>query len=215
MSDPREAQRETDLHELFVARGELAAAFAAVPDAALQAKGASDEYAVSGIVVHLTATIDHYRPVLAGLIDTQFKSFAIAAQDPASRRRTRSAPRRGSAPASGMRPSPCSRPRTTTSPRRSWRSNRRTTRGRFRSATRPASRRTTRARPTSSAGSPITPASTCRTCGSGRAARPGARPSSAPAPARTRSRPRGSSPGRVRAPPGARAGCRPPGPAPR
>ena len=82
MSDPREAQRETDLHELFVARGELAAAFAAVPDAALQAKGASDEYAVSGIVVHLTATIDHYRPVLAGLIDTQFKSFAIAAQDP-------------------------------------------------------------------------------------------------------------------------------------
>lgn len=32
MSDPREAQRERDRHERFVARGELAAAFRGVPD---------------------------------------------------------------------------------------------------------------------------------------------------------------------------------------
>ena len=83
MSDPREAQRETDLHALFVARGEFAAAFVAVPDTALQYKGASDEYALSGIVVHLSATIDHYRRVVEGLIDREFKPFAIQPQDPA------------------------------------------------------------------------------------------------------------------------------------
>ena len=82
MSDPREAQRETDLHQLFVARSEFATAFAAVPDSALQYKGASDEYALSGIVVHLSATIDHYRRVVEGLLDTEFKPFAIQAQDP-------------------------------------------------------------------------------------------------------------------------------------
>src|SRR5258708_28717369 len=82
VSDPREAQRETDLHALFVARGELATAFAAVPDAALQYKGASDEYALSGIVVHLSATTDHYRRVVEGLIDREFKPFAIQPQDP-------------------------------------------------------------------------------------------------------------------------------------
>jgi len=82
VSDPREAQRETDLHDLFVARGEFASAFSAVPDAALQYKGASDEYALSGIVVHLSATIDHYRRVVEGLIDHEFKPFAIQPQDP-------------------------------------------------------------------------------------------------------------------------------------
>ena len=54
MSDPREAQRETDLHAFFVARSEFATAFVAVPDAALQYRGASDEYALSGIVVSAT-----------------------------------------------------------------------------------------------------------------------------------------------------------------
>jgi len=82
MSDPREAQRETDLHDFFVARGEFASAFAAVPDSALAYKGASDEYALSGIVVHLNATIDHYRRVVEGLIDREFKPFAIQPQDP-------------------------------------------------------------------------------------------------------------------------------------
>jgi hypothetical protein len=82
MSDPREAQRETDLHALFVARGEFAATFAAVPDTALQYKGASDEYALSGIVVHVSATIDHYRRVVEGLIDREFKPFAVQPQDP-------------------------------------------------------------------------------------------------------------------------------------
>jgi len=42
MSDPREAQRERDLHELFVARGELAAAFQRVPDSALSGFSAGD-----------------------------------------------------------------------------------------------------------------------------------------------------------------------------
>lgn len=82
MSDPREAQRETDLHELFVARGEFAAAFAAVPDSALAYREASDDYSLSGIVVHVTATVDHYRRVLEGLIDTSFKAFTLQAQDP-------------------------------------------------------------------------------------------------------------------------------------
>ena len=82
MSDPREAQRERDLHELFVARGEFAAAFMGVADAALGYRAAGDDYAVSGIVVHLTATLDHYRRVLEGMIDTSFKAFAIQPQDP-------------------------------------------------------------------------------------------------------------------------------------
>ncbi len=82
VSDPREAQRETDLHNFFVARGEFASAFAAVPDSALPYKGAADGYALSGIVVHLNATIDHYRRVVEGLIDREFKPFAIQPQDP-------------------------------------------------------------------------------------------------------------------------------------
>jgi hypothetical protein len=82
MSDPREAERERDLHELFVARGEFAEAFTDVPDAALQYKGASDQYALSGVVVHLIATIDHYRRVIEGMIDTGFKPFALQPQDP-------------------------------------------------------------------------------------------------------------------------------------
>ena len=82
MSDPREAQRERDLRELFVARGEFAAAFAGIPDEALGYRGASDDYAVSGIVVHVTATVDHYRRVLEGMIDTSFMAFALQAQDP-------------------------------------------------------------------------------------------------------------------------------------
>jgi DinB family protein len=83
LSDPREAQRENDLHGLFVARGELAGAFQKVPDAALQYKGPSDQYALSGIVVHLTATIDHYRRVIEGMLDREFKPFALQPQDPA------------------------------------------------------------------------------------------------------------------------------------
>lgn len=82
MSDPREAQRENDLHDLFVARGEFAGAFTGVPDAALGYHGASDQYALSGIVVHLTATVDHYRRVIEGLIDREFKPFALQPQDP-------------------------------------------------------------------------------------------------------------------------------------
>ena len=82
MSDPREAQRERDLHELFVARGEFAAAFMGVADAALGYRAAGDDYAVSGIVVHVTATLDHYRRVLEGMIDTSFKAFALQPQDP-------------------------------------------------------------------------------------------------------------------------------------
>ena len=82
MSDPREAQRERDLHELFVARGEFASAFADVPDAALGYRGGSDDYALSGVVVHVTATVDHYRRVLAAMIDTGFKAFAVQPQDP-------------------------------------------------------------------------------------------------------------------------------------
>jgi hypothetical protein len=83
VSDPREAQREIDLHGLFVARGEFAAAFEPVPDGALQYKGASDQYALSGIVVHLTATVDHYRRVVEGMLDREFKAFALQPQDPA------------------------------------------------------------------------------------------------------------------------------------
>ena len=82
MSDPREAQRERDLHELFVARAELATAFMGVSDAALGYRGTGDDYAVSGIVIHVTATLDHYRRVLEGMIDTAFKAFALQPQDP-------------------------------------------------------------------------------------------------------------------------------------
>ncbi|SRR5258708_28376868 len=82
MSDPREAQRERDIQDLFVARGELASAFETVPDAALGYRPPNDEYALSGIVVHLTATIDHYRRVLEGMIDTSFTACAIQPQDP-------------------------------------------------------------------------------------------------------------------------------------
>jgi hypothetical protein len=45
MSDPREAQRERDLHELFVARSEFATAFLGMPDAELGVRRAADEYA--------------------------------------------------------------------------------------------------------------------------------------------------------------------------
>jgi hypothetical protein len=82
VSDPREAQRENDLHGLFEARGEFAAAFQVVPDGALRYKGKADQYALSGIVVHLTATIDHYRRVIEGMIDREFKAFALQPQDP-------------------------------------------------------------------------------------------------------------------------------------
>lgn len=82
MSDPRENKRESDLHGLFVARSEFAGAFTAVPDAALQFKGTSDQYALSGIVVHLIATIDHYRRVVEGMLDREFKAFALQPQDP-------------------------------------------------------------------------------------------------------------------------------------
>jgi DinB family protein len=82
MSDPREAQRERDLHELFVARGEVATAFSDVPDAALGYRGASDEYALSGVIVHLTATIDHYRRVVEGMVDHTFTAFSVVPQDP-------------------------------------------------------------------------------------------------------------------------------------
>ena len=82
MSDPREAQRERDLHELFVARAEFATTFMDVADAALGYRGTGDDYAVSGIVVHITATLDHYRRVLEGMIDTGFKAFALQPQDP-------------------------------------------------------------------------------------------------------------------------------------
>ena len=81
MSDPRKAQRENDLHGLFEARGEFAAAFKDVPDGALRYKGTADQYALSGIVVHLTATIDHYRRVIEGMIDREFKAFALQPQD--------------------------------------------------------------------------------------------------------------------------------------
>src|SRR5260221_2991964 len=81
VSDPREAQRERDLRELFVARGEFAAAFAGVKDGALGYRDGSG-YALSGIVVHITATIDHYRRVLEGMIGTSFKAFAVQPQDP-------------------------------------------------------------------------------------------------------------------------------------
>ncbi|MEA2661117.1 MAG: hypothetical protein QOH08_689 [Chloroflexota bacterium] len=82
MSDPRDATRETDLHGLFVARGAFAAAFMSVPDGVLLYRGASDQYALSGIVVHTTATIDHYRRVVEGMIDREFKAFALQPQDP-------------------------------------------------------------------------------------------------------------------------------------
>jgi hypothetical protein len=82
MSDPREAQRERAVHDLFVARGEFAAAFGDVPDEALPFRRPSDLYALSGIVVHVTATVDHYRRVLEGLIDSSFKPFALQPQDP-------------------------------------------------------------------------------------------------------------------------------------
>ncbi|HVR89235.1 MAG TPA: DinB family protein [Candidatus Limnocylindria bacterium] len=82
MSDPREAQREPDLHDLFVARGEFAAAFEDVPDEALGYRGASDAYALSGIVVHITATLDHYRRVVGGMVDREFAAFALQPQDP-------------------------------------------------------------------------------------------------------------------------------------
>jgi hypothetical protein len=52
-----------------------------VPDAALHYKGASDQYALSGIVVHVMATIDHYRRVVEGLLDREFKAFALQPQD--------------------------------------------------------------------------------------------------------------------------------------
>ena len=81
VSDPRDAQRERDIRELFVARGEFASAFAGVADSALGYRDASG-YALSGIVVHVTATIDHYRRVLEGMIDTSFKAFALQPQDP-------------------------------------------------------------------------------------------------------------------------------------
>jgi hypothetical protein len=81
MSDPREEQRTRAIRELFVARGEFAAAFQAVPDEALGFKDGSG-YSLSGIVVHLTATIDHYRRVIEGLIDSGFKAFALQPQDP-------------------------------------------------------------------------------------------------------------------------------------
>jgi uncharacterized damage-inducible protein DinB len=82
MTDPREAERERALHELFVARGELANAYADVPDGALRYRGAGDDYALSGIVVHITASIDHYRRVVEGLVDHEFKAFAVVPQDP-------------------------------------------------------------------------------------------------------------------------------------
>lgn len=82
MSDPREAERERDLHQLFVARAELATAFMGVADSALGYRETGDDYAVSGIVVHITATLDHYRRVLEGMIDTGFKAFALQPQDP-------------------------------------------------------------------------------------------------------------------------------------
>jgi hypothetical protein len=33
-------------------------------------------------VVHITATLDHYRRVLEGMIDSSFKAFALPVQDP-------------------------------------------------------------------------------------------------------------------------------------
>ena len=82
MSDQIEARREADLHELFVARGAFAAAFRPVPDEALAFKGPSDRYALSGIVVHVTATLDHYRRVVEGMLDRQFAAFTLQPQDP-------------------------------------------------------------------------------------------------------------------------------------
>jgi hypothetical protein len=82
MSEPRKADRESDLHGLFVARGEFAGAFEAVPDGALGYKGPADEYALSGIVVHITATVDHYRRVVEGMLDREFAAFALQPQDP-------------------------------------------------------------------------------------------------------------------------------------
>ena len=82
MSDQSMARREADLHELFVARGAFAAAFQSVPDEQLAFRGASDRYALSGIVVHLTATLDHYRRVVEGMLDRQFEAFTLQPQDP-------------------------------------------------------------------------------------------------------------------------------------
>jgi len=82
MTDESAARRENHLHELFVARGAFAGAFGSVPDEALAFRGASDRYALSGIVVHMTATLDHYRRVVEGMLDRQFGAFTLQPQDP-------------------------------------------------------------------------------------------------------------------------------------
>ncbi|HEX9268221.1 MAG TPA: DinB family protein [Candidatus Limnocylindria bacterium] len=82
MSVLPENEREQALADFQAARDEFLDAFADVPDASLAYQRASQEYPLSGIVVHLTASLYHYRRVLTGMLDAGGKPYALPPQDP-------------------------------------------------------------------------------------------------------------------------------------
>ena len=71
------ADCETALDGFARAHDELEDAFRAVPDAALTYCPEGDDYALGGLVLHLTEVLEHYRHVLSGIRASEFGEVRV------------------------------------------------------------------------------------------------------------------------------------------
>ena len=71
--------RETALDGFARARDELEAAFSDVPDAALTYCPEGDDYALGGLVLHVTQVLEHYTHVLASIRSGEFGEVRVPA----------------------------------------------------------------------------------------------------------------------------------------
>ncbi len=67
-------QRETVLADFDRARSEFEEAVRRAPDAALRYRAPSDDYALGGLVVHVTQVLDHYTDVLNAIHTADWQS---------------------------------------------------------------------------------------------------------------------------------------------
>ncbi len=72
------ADRATVLDGFARARDELEEAFRAVPDEALTYCPEGDDYALGGLVLHLTEVLNHYRHVLGRIRAAEFGEVRIS-----------------------------------------------------------------------------------------------------------------------------------------
>ena len=71
---PDKREREATLADFDRARGEFEEAVRGAPDAALRYRAAGDDYALGGLVVHVTQVLEHYTAVLDAIHTADWQS---------------------------------------------------------------------------------------------------------------------------------------------